>query len=320
MLFTFCLIATNFSCTTKSLDEVKPIHLDDIHFIVTDEEAAVTFFQKHFGAREMAHPGERFDLARFLSLKWQDPTITITSIGPYKDLPVERNQRWLNAEVISPKAEKSKPVYGAKWLALAVPSIKAALKELQEEGAVISEYKLSLPLEPDTPAFSIYGPDGFEIVIVERTEKEFGAAKYSIDHIQFLVEDVEETKTFFEKIYSAQSAIQENGTISLKVADANLILSAPKVFDINPKDVSFRKKEGTIRIGLDHLGFLYGDVNKAVDQAALQGYSPIFSPQRYIYKNKPTVYTFTAFSAPNNINIEMVQVDGRVGPHSYYMD
>jgi catechol 2,3-dioxygenase-like lactoylglutathione lyase family enzyme len=73
-----------------------------------------------------------------------------------------------------------------------------------------------------------------------------------------------------------------------------------------------------IQLGIGHLGFLYEDIQAAVDQAARNGYTPVFQPTAYIYKNKPTLYRFTAFATPDNYNIEMVQVRGRVGPHSYY--
>ncbi|WP_171036978.1 VOC family protein [Maribacter algarum] len=311
---------TSISFSSTSSNKIEPIHLDDIHFIVTDEEEAVAFFTKHFGGREMAHPGERFDLVRFISLKWQGPTITITPIGPYADLPPERNQRWLDAEIIVPKSEKTKPVYGAKWLAISTSSLDKSRSELLAAGVEISENDVSLPLEPKTPAFSIYGPDGFEIIIVERPEYDFGDAKYAIDHIQFLVKDVHATQEQVEKVFAAKQLESQPETVGLMVADAKLILSEPKALGINPKDVSSRLAKGTIRTGLDHLGFLYEDVKSAANEAEKNGYSPIFQPQKYIYKGKPTVYTFSAFKLPEDFNIEMVQADGRVGPHSYYMD
>ncbi len=313
-------VLTSISCSSPNTVKQAPIHLDDIHLIVTDEEASVKFFEKYFGAREMAHPGDRFDLVRFLSLKWQGPTITITPIGPYPDLPPDRNRRWLDAKIIAPKSEKVKPVYGVKWLAISTSSISKSKAELLDYGVEISEENISLPLEPNTAAFSVFGPDGLEIVIVERPTYDFGDAKYAIDHIQFLVKDVETTQTFFEKTFGGKQLKRGKESASLQVADAKLVLSEPEAFGIDSKDVSSRKVDGTIRIGLDHLGFLYSDVQAAVDQATINGYTPIFQPQRYLYKNKPTVYTFTAFSLPENLNIEMVQADGRVGPHSYYMD
>ncbi len=316
LIFSF----TMGSCSTSISQKVAPIHLDDIHIIATNEEATVAFFEKHFGAREMAHPGERFDLVRFLSLKWQGPTITITPIGPYDDLPAERNQRWIDAKIILPKSEKTHPVYGIKWLAVATPSLKKARLELLEGGIKISENAVSLPLEPTIPAFSVFGPDGIEILIVERPEFEFDDAKYAIDHVQFLVKDVKITQKLFEEVFAAKPFQYETKSIGMQVADAKLILSEPEAFGMNQKEVSPRRAEGTIRIGFDHLGFLFRDVKAAVVQAETKGYAPIFQPTRYIYKNKPTVYTFTAFSLPEEFNIEMVQAEGRIGPHSYYID
>ncbi|MDB4293489.1 hypothetical protein N9954_08790 [Maribacter sp.] len=313
-------VVISISFSKSFSNKTDPIHLDDIHFIVTDEEAAVGFFKTHFGAREMAHPGERFDLARFLSLKWQGPTITITPIGPYADLPTERNQRWFDAKIIVPKSEKKSPVYGAKWLAISTSSIEQAQSELLAGGVEISENQISLPMEPNTPAFSVYGPDGVEIVVVERPEYDFGDAKYAIDHIQFLVKDMKATQAYFEEVFAAKHFKSSEKSVFLEVADARLILSEPEALGILPKNVSSRRADGTIRVGLDHLGFLYEDVKTAVRKAEANGYYPIFQPQRYIYKEKPTVYTFTAFLLPEKFNIEMVQADGRIGPHSYYID
>ena len=80
-------------------EQPAALHLDDIHFIVTDEAATVDFFETNFGAREMAHPGERFGLVRFLGLAPGDPTITITRTGPYDELPADRNARWIGARI-----------------------------------------------------------------------------------------------------------------------------------------------------------------------------------------------------------------------------
>ncbi|GAB5488026.1 MAG: hypothetical protein Pars2KO_15960 [Parasphingorhabdus sp.] len=320
LILAFLALVTASCERQAGVEEVKPIHLDDIHFIVTDEDEAVSFFQDHFGAREMAHPGNRFDLVRFLSVKWQDPTITITRIGPYEDLPDDRNQRWIDAKIVKPEAEKANPVYGARWLALATPSLAEARAALLAGGVEISEDQVNLPMEPDAKAFSVLGPDGAEIVIVERPERDFEGAQYAIDHIQFLTKDVDVSKVFFTKVYAAETDKVEEHSLSLKVADANLIFSRPEAFGFDPAQIGERETKGAIRIGLDHLGFLYKDIGKAAASAKAKGIAPIFEPQRYIYKDNPTVYMFTAFKSPDSINIEMVQADGRIGPHSYYVD
>lgn len=297
-----------------------PIHLDDIHFVVTDEAATVAFFKTHFGAREMAHPGTRFELVRFLSLKWQGPTITVTATGPYEDLPADRNKRWLDATIIPPGDEKADPVYGARWLALATPSLENAREALSRGGVELSNDLVILPMEPEAPAFSVLGPDGMEIVIVERTDRDFGDADYAIDHIQFLVKDLDATQAFFAKVFAGKNVESAKGSRRLNVADAHLVISEPFALGISPPTIAPRKVDGVIRIGLDHLGFLYKDVHQAVGSAEANGVSPVFQPQRYLYKGKPTIYTFTAFATPDDFTVEMVQAEGRIGPHSYYMD
>lgn len=318
-LLIFCLLIMVISCKQPEYNSIiSPLHLDDIHYIVSNEADAVDFFKRYFNAREMAHPRERFDLVRFLSLKPQEPTITITKIGPYADLPADRNKRWVNAQIISPKTEKRIPVYGSRWLAISTPSLLKARKSLLEKGAVLSEANVKLPMEPETPAFSIYGPDSTEIVLVERKDKDFGESDYAIDHIQFLVKEIQPLKAFYEDVLSANMIASSSGSLSLQVVDVKLVLSEPKALNIDRTKVQGRKQENTIRIGLDHLGFLQGNIHEAVEQAERKGYTPIFQPKRYVYKNKPTVYTFTAFSTPEDFNIEFVQVEGRIGPHAYY--
>lgn len=319
--FTLTSMLLLASCTPLSTTQShNPIHLDDIHYIVTDEDAAVAFFEDHFGGREMAHPGDRFDLVRFISLKWQDPTITITPIGPYPDLPAERNKRWLNTKVILPRTEKQTPVYGARWLALSTKSLSEARTALLANGVELSEDSLSLPMEPDTPAFSVYGPDGVEIVIVERPAKDFGEAQYAIDHIQFLVPDANAAQEFFKTTFKAMTMGADGETITVQVADALLKFSEPKGLGLNRSDIVSKQTEGELRIGMGHLGFLYADIYGAVEEIDSKGIKPIFPPQKYIYKEKPTVYSFTAFSLVDGFTIEMVQADGRIGPHSYYED
>ncbi len=324
-LFALAMAALVAACapasdTSQPSAAIAPIHLDDIHYIVRDEEAAVAFFEDNFGGREMAHPGERFDLARFVSLKWQGPTITITKTGPYEELPADRNQRWLEAEIIDPVSEIDQPVYGARWLAIATPSLEEARQSLSANGVQFAPGDVSLPMEPEAKTFGILGPDGALIVIVERVDMDFGEAQYAIDHIQFLVEDVEANAGFFAEIFGAETTATSDHSAELKVADAKLVLSLPEGLGLSADAVAPRAKEGAIRIGLDHLGFLYEDIKEAVDGASTNGRTPVFEPQRYIYRGKPTVYTFTAFRMPDDFSIEMVQADGRIGPHSYYID
>ena len=329
------LLFSHSAYSEQCLD-AQPIHLDDIHYIVSSEAESVNFFQKHFAAREMAHPGERFNLARFLSIKWHDPTLTITPKGPYKDLPPQRNERWLKSAVID---SQTSAYFGAKWLAIAVPSLERARKNLLKLGVSIIEENTRLPLEPNAKTFKFLGPDGTEIVIVERKDKDFGDSLYSIDHLQFLVSNASESSEFFQKVFSgtvvkastnkqlakakvsSQHAADKSysgNSIALQVADAIIVVSEPEDLGLITDKVKPMGSGGTIRLGIDHLGFLYKDIQCASSQAIENGYKPLFPPTRYKYKNKPTVYTFTVFKSPDGFNIEMVQADGRIGPHSYY--
>jgi len=321
----FCFLLYSFSTVLHAVEcsNTQPIHLDDIHLIVSNEAETVSYLKDNFTAREMAHPGDRFDLVRFLSIKWHDPTLTVTRRGPYANLPPERNERWLKSEVVD---AQHKPYYGAKWVAIAVPSIEKAREELKRGGLSIFEDIVHLPMEPDALAFKLKIPDGIEIVIVERKNKDFDDYSYSIDHVQFLVSNASETVKFFQNAFSGSLMKSVSGTIdntssaALKVADAVLIVSEPNALGIDPKEVNRLESDGTIRLGIDHLGFLYEDIECGVTNAVSNGYTPLFPPTRYKYKNKPTVYSFTAFKSPDGFTIEMVQADGRTGPHSYYDD
>ncbi len=93
------LVVTPAAYSIECRDQ-QPIHLDDIHLIISNEAASVNFPKDNFAARKMP-PGERFDLVRFLSVKWHHPTLTRTRSGPYDDLLPERNRRWLDSEIVN---------------------------------------------------------------------------------------------------------------------------------------------------------------------------------------------------------------------------
>lgn len=317
-----CATATDRPTATSTEPSEQPValHLDDIHFIVTDEAAAVQFFHHNFGAREMAHPGERFGLVRFLGLAPGDPTITITRIGPYDELPADRNARWISARIVTPASEVDRPVYGPRWLAIATPDLESARTRLRANGVKFLAEDQKLPMEPDVRAFAVAGPDGARIVVVERSGRDFGEAEFAVDHVQVITPDLSAGQALLMQVFGASQLATTGDSSAMDIAGARIVLSRPQAFGLDPDAVGSRTQEGTIRIGLDHLGVLYADVPAAFAAAAERGYTPLFPATRYIYRGKPTVYTFSAFGMPGGYNIEMVSADGRVGPQNFYMD
>jgi len=69
-----------------------PIHLDDIHFMVSDEAATIAYLERHLDACEMAHADRPIDYVRYLSVRYLGPTLTITGPTP-ADEPDELRRR-----------------------------------------------------------------------------------------------------------------------------------------------------------------------------------------------------------------------------------
>ncbi len=132
---------------------------------------------------------------------------------------------------------------------------------MTEQGLNIVAENVTLPLEPHVSAFKVIAPDGIEIVIVERKDKDFDGCVYSIDHVQFLVSDAAESAKFFKGIFNGTLIEQDvdqpttMNSAAIKVADALIVVSEAAALGMDAKEVSAIGCDGPFRLGIDHLGF-----------------------------------------------------------------
>jgi len=314
---------------------MKPLHLDDIHYIVTDETHAVSFWTRHFGAQEMAQPLVPFHFIRNLSVKLLEATIVISPVGPYGSSSKKADDAWRARRQIRPRHDLP-PHYGVYYVSLKT-SHRDARGRFRESGVNILEERCVLPHEPDADAFVIQGPDHNPIAIVRRPEADLyvgSLAKsfsYGIDHIQLLVRDHRETCRFLVDIYSAEFLGSWKNTVKLRVADAILVLSEPEDLGLQRGDVEDRDALNKQRFAVDHLAFLYEDIWPAISSAQDKGYrfniiqssdrartALTEAPPRYRYFGQPSAYTAISILSPDGLGFELVMVDGRAGPMIYY--
>lgn len=303
---------------------VHPIHLDDIHYITSDEIETIDFFKEKLLACEMAQPSRPLDFIRFLSVRENDPSITVNSAPYSNERDAARAKSWRFKRLV-PRQPDSGIYWGVYWVAYGHANLNDAQQSFDENAI----QTIKLPHAPSLKAVQVNGPDNLPIVLVERPQS--GSA-FHIDHIMFLVSNVDETVEFFSQIFEAKVLETGDRMAILKVADATLVLTEPALHGIDrermiprPKSVFGPVKDGKRTLteifgSVDHLGFLYQNVGKLVTQAQNRGYKPLYPPFSYSYAGQKSPYVVSAFTAPDGFNIEAVQPSGRIGPHIYYRE
>lgn len=308
-----------------------PLHLDDIHFMVSDEAATVQLLETYFDACEMAHPDRPIDYIRFLSVRYGDPTLTIT--GPTLESELDPLRKRTTEHVtITSNSNDAPPHWGAHWVALSVNDLSAALAQLRTTGFVTDAQAITVPHDPEARAVGVPGPDNIPLVLVERSGD--SGSRFGVDHLLLLVSDVEDTRRLFTDILLGDTLRREDGLIVLKVAGTLLVLAEPERLGLDPTQIepvpnipwgdgdAAAQAEVTVRAAVEHLGFLYppGSLDELVSHARSLGYEPEYEPFRYSYLGRQTPYTVTEFLTPDGFGVEAVTVDGRVGPHAVYSD
>lgn len=324
--FLFAIFLLSYQTILARAEEapVRPIHLDDIHYITSDEVETIDFFKEKLLACEMAQPSRPLDFIRFLSVRENDPSITVNSAPYSNERDAARAKSWRFKRLV-PRQHDSGIYWGVYWVAYGHANLNEAQKAFPEDAIQTT----TLPHAPSLNAVQVIGPDNLPIVLVERPQS--GAA-FHIDHIMFLVSNVDETVEFFRQIFEAKVLETGDRMAILQVADATLVLTEPSLHGIErermiprPKSVFGPVKDGRQTLtkvlgSVDHLGFLYQDIEKLVSQAQLRGYKPLYPPFSYSYAGQKSPYAVTAFTAPDGFNIEAVQPAGRIGPHVYYRE
>jgi hypothetical protein len=301
-------------------DPPAPIHLDDIHFMVSSDAATVAWLEQRLGACEMAHPGQPIDYVRYLSVRYGDPTLTVTGPTPANEPDPLRAATTGHVDIV-PAADAS-PHYGIYWVALRTRDLAAARSRFPDATPV------QLPHEPATPALRVAGPDNVPLVIVERPGDT--GSPFGIDHLVMLVSDVAATARFLGDVFAGQVLDGDARLRVLRIADARLVLVEPERVALDRAQVAPvpnipwasgavpSRTRVAVPASVEHLGFLYADVPAMAAAARARGYTPVYPPFRYAYRGRPTAFTVTEFMSPDGFGVEAVSAEGRVGPHAYY--
>lgn len=296
---------------------LEPIMLDDIHYYMSDRDSVNRFFIKHFGARPMAQqPVNPLRFIDFLLVRPGQSTINVSARGPFPGMRVRDPKRW-NRTVIEPSPDLP-PMYGMHWLAFCTKDLAQAVSKLKNEGIIFIEEQFRLPSEPEAKAAMLWGPDYNRIVIVERPD-DSGITPFGIDHLQYIVEDLEANIRFFSEVYQGKVIRRDKELAVMHAGGHTFVLATPEGMGLERQKVVKRHPD-FFRYGVDHLGFMYHDIRPAFEHAKSKGYTFALEPTRMQYYDAPTVYTFAITATPDGMQMEMYQEDGRISARTQYLD
>lgn len=298
----------------------KPIILDDIHYYVSDStqrRVAIDYFKIFFKGREMAQqPMNPLNFIDFISLRPDESTLNISSPEPLSSLKVGESKH-LERENIKPNP-KNPPMYGVSWVAINTKNIKKTVKKLLKAGYDFAKEDFTLPTEPDVNAVAMWGFDYNIIVLVERPKMK-AKTPFGIDHLQLLVKNLEDNIKFYQDVLSAE-VLQKNGRSAvLKIGNHKFVLSEPEVLGLAREQVAERDPNKFVA-NVDHLGFLYEDIEPAFYGAKANNYKIVMEPRKLMINHKPTPYTFCILMSPDNLQIELEEEEGRITGRKMYKD
>lgn len=293
---------------TDAIEQRQPIMLDDIHYYTLDREACNSFFETNFGTRAMLEDSPNpFEFIDFQLVKSGQSTINISKQGPFPGIKVGDPKRW-ERTLISPAADNP-PRYGVHWVALSTADLDAQLKKLKANGVEIINDKLELP-HTDKRAALCFGPD-FNLIVITESER-LTEGTYSIDHLMLLVKDLEANIKFYRDVFGGKMKITGDGYVEMDIGKHNFILAQPNVLGIDSSIVEERDPT-VFRPDIDHLGFLYADVQPAYEYAISKGHTFLTKPVPISYFGRATLYTFAITYSPDGLQCELFQEAGRLG-------
>jgi catechol 2,3-dioxygenase-like lactoylglutathione lyase family enzyme len=310
----FCLLISVLNATAQ-----KPILLDDIHYYVSDSSVrsvAVNYFKTFFKGRAMAEQ-EMNPLAfiDYISLRPDESTINISSPGPFPGVKEVDLKRWFR-EKIKPSASNP-PMYGVRWVAFNTKNIRKTVKKLLKAGYDFFMEDFTLPTEPDVNAVAMYGFDYNIIVLVERPKMKKQKTEFGIDHLQLLVNNLEDNVKFYQTVLAAEIIDKKERSTVLKMGKHKFVLSEPEALGLSREQVIERDPKKFVA-NIDHLGFLYDEIEPAFYGAKANNYKVIMEPKSLTYFDKPTPYTYCIVMSPDNLRIELQQEDGRTTARKIY--
>lgn len=310
----FCLLISFFEASAQ-----KPIILDDIHYYVSDSsvrEVANNYFKTFFKGRAMAEQEMNPLLfIDFISIRPDESTLNISSPGPFPGVKVGDPKRWIR-EKVKPSASNP-PMYGVRWLAFNTKSIRKTVKKLLKAGYDFALEDFNLPTEPDVNAVAMYGFDYNIIVLVERPKMKKQKTEFGIDHLQLLVNNLEDNVKFYQTVLGAEIIDKKERSTVLKIGNHKFVLSEPEALGLSREQVIERDPKKFVA-NIDHLGFLYDEIEPAFYGAKANNYRIIMEPKTLMYYDKPTPYTFCILMSPDNLQIELEQEEGRTSARKIY--
>jgi catechol 2,3-dioxygenase-like lactoylglutathione lyase family enzyme len=301
----------------QAQSERAPVMLDDIHYYMSDRDSTNRFFIQHFGARPMAQqPTNPFAFIDFLLVRPGQSTINVSARGPFPGMRVRDPKRW-NRELVPPSADLP-PMLGMHWLAFGTKNLKKAVAKLEQGGVKFVTKKLKLAHDPKAKAALCWGPDYTLIAVVER-KADSGITPFAIDHLQYLVDNLDAHLKFFTEVYDAKVISRQGHTAVVEAGKHTFVVSEPEGLGLARAQVA-KRDPNKFRYGVDHLGFMYTSIAAAHAHAAQKGYPFALNPVRMQYNDQPTVYTFAITATPDGMQMEMYQEDGRTAARAKYLD
>jgi len=122
---------------------------------------------------------------------------------------------------------------------------------------------------------------------------------------------------FYSDVFRGEVISQEEGYTVMNVANHYMVLATPRAINLTPENVVKRDSK-IYRPDIDHLGFLYEDVTPAYNHAVSLDYKFLSPPNKIMYFEKPTLYTFAILMSPDGLQCEMYQEEGRVSSRTTY--
>jgi len=310
----FCLTIISLNLLAQ-----KPILLDDIHYYVSDSsvrEVANSYFKTFFKGRAMAEQEMNpITFIDFISLRPDESTINVSSPGTFSGVKVDDPKRWFR-EKLTPSASNP-PMYGVRWLAFNTKNIRKTVKKLLKAGYGFAAENFTLPTEPGVNAVAMYGFDYNIIVLVERPKMKKTKTEFGIDHLQLLVNNLEENVKFYQTVLAAEIIDKKERSTVLKIGNHKFILSEPEALGLVREQVMERDPKKFVA-NIDHLGFLYDEIEPAFYGAKANNYKIVTEPEQLMYLDKPTPYTSCILMSPDNLQIELVQEEGRTTARKIY--
>ncbi|NKB44662.1 MAG: hypothetical protein GKS03_10340 [Alphaproteobacteria bacterium] len=306
------------ACSAPGPHSAKPVIFEDIHYFATDPDASGVFFQKHFGARLMAHPGRPQEYVDFWALRSGEVPITISPIGPYRTTPPE-STFWSSKEIIPPSPDNN-AYYGVYSVGIATPSLSETISKIKESGVNLATQHIPLPHESTVPTQTIFGPDYNLFTLVERRDMRAGYGGFGVDHVHLLVRDKDETVRFYQDVFFGEEIWSNSNSAVLRIVDMLFILSEPEALGLDRTSVEERDYVKKVRYGVGHIGWLSTDMQAFIDHVDSTDYKFGVRPARFYLEGERTVYTLGLLLTPNVLSTEILQEDGRHSARTVFAD